>query len=57
MSREEDFEALASSPLRIAAVGFHELYSELRRAGFTRSEALRLVSDVMVGAMNDSNGK
>lgn len=35
------------SPLKDAAVQLHELYEELRKAGFTKKESLRLVSNVL----------
>lgn len=34
-------------PLTEAAVQLHELYEELKKAGFTRREALKLVSNVL----------
>ena len=36
-----------TSPLRAAAVQMHELYSELRAAGFTRTEAMELIARTM----------
>lgn len=35
------------SPLKEAATQLHELYEELKKAGFTRKEALKLVSGVL----------
>lgn len=52
-----DFDSLNVSPLRIAAVGLHEMFVEFRKAGFSRTEALRLVSDAMTASINDSTGK
>ena len=37
------------SPLRLAAMQLHEMYTELRAVGFSRSEALTLVSRMMTG--------
>ena len=36
------------SPLRQAAISTHELYEELKAAGFTRREAMELISRVFV---------
>lgn len=36
-----------TSPLRAAAVQMHELYSELRAVGFTRTEAMELIAKTM----------
>lgn len=41
------------SPLRTAAVQMHEMYAELRRAGFTRKEALTLVGNMISGGNSD----
>jgi hypothetical protein len=46
------------SPLREAAVGLHEMYTELKAAGFSRSEAMELVAKVigqMFAEQNRSN--
>ncbi len=45
------------TPLEIAAVGMHEMYMSFRYAGFTRMEALKIVSDVVVNSMNDANSR
>ena len=39
-------------PLKEAAVQLHELYEELKAAGFTRKEALKLVSNVLSNGVN-----
>ena len=36
-----------SSPLREATVQLHEMYVELRAAGFSKREALHLVSKIL----------
>ena len=36
-----------SSPLREATVQLHEMYVELRSAGFNKKEALHLVSKIL----------
>lgn len=41
------------SPLRVAALQVHEMYTELRRAGFTRKEALILVGNMLSGGNSD----
>lgn len=46
------------SPLRQAAIELHELYSELKNAGFSRSEAMELVARTLaegVGKLNDND--
>lgn len=35
-----------ASPLKQAAIAAHEMYSELKGAGFSRREALELVSKI-----------
>lgn len=55
MSEDND---LGMSPLRLAAFQLHEMYVELRNAGFTKSEALTLVGKIVangVGEINDGN--
>jgi hypothetical protein len=39
------------SPLHGATVQLHEIYMELRRSGFTRKEALYLVSQLLVNSL------
>jgi hypothetical protein len=48
------------SPLREAAIQLHEMYIELKLAGFSRGEAMELVARVMgqiAGAQNEQNGE
>lgn len=40
------------SPLKMAAIQMHELYIEMKAAGFTRKEALYLVSQMISSAMH-----
>ena len=40
-----------SNPLRDAAIEMHVMFTELRRAGFSKREALHLVSQVLVGSV------
>jgi hypothetical protein len=40
-----------SSPLREATVQLHEMYIELRSAGFNRKEALHLISKVLTASV------
>jgi hypothetical protein len=42
-----------SSPLLESAVSMHELYCTLKQAGFSRRDALELVSRVIVYAINN----
>lgn len=39
------------SPLREAANQLHEMYIELKRAGFSRGEAMELVAKVIASGM------
>lgn len=48
---EEEFGQ--NSPLLEAAVSMHELYCTLKDAGFSRRDALELVSKVMIFAINN----
>jgi hypothetical protein len=41
------------SPLRQAAIQLHEMYTELKRAGFTRREALTLVGQLISRGIED----
>ena len=40
-----------SSPLREATVQLHEMYVELRSAGFNKKEALHLVSKILITSL------
>ena len=40
------------SPLRGAAIQMNELFNELRRAGFSRKEALHLVSQLITSTIS-----
>lgn len=46
---------LGMSPLRTSAIQLHELYSELRRAGFSRSEAMQIVCAGFSSSSNNSD--
>ena len=48
MSKE--IEEFGSSPLREATVQLHEMYVELKAAGFTKKESLHLVSKLLSSA-------
>lgn len=41
------------SPLAVAAMQMHEMYTELRRAGFNRNEALYLTVKMATGGSDD----
>lgn len=43
------------TPLREAAVQIHEMYKEFRSAGFSRSEALDLLSRVVARGIADAS--
>lgn len=51
MTNDEDFNP---SPLRLAALQLHEMYVELRRAGFSKSEALILVGRIVANGVSDT---
>jgi hypothetical protein len=50
VSKNNDQEDVLS-PLAQAAVQVHEMFSELRRAGFSRKEALTLVGNMITAGM------
>ena len=39
-----------ASPMRQAAISMHEIYTELRGAGFSRREGIELISRLLVSA-------
>lgn len=49
----------SASPLRQAAIMAHEMYSELKNAGFSKRESLELISKMFTSAasaaMDESN--
>lgn len=49
-----DFDFEQGSPLRDAATSMHELYITLKEAGFSRRDALELVSRIMMGAISEA---
>lgn len=57
MTRDQNdgFDDISISPLALAAAQLHEMYTELRKAGFSRSEALKLVSDAMSAGISGSD--
>lgn len=44
---KRELEEMYESPMKLAMVQLHEMYSELQNAGFTRKEALFLVSKLL----------
>lgn len=40
--------------LSVAAIQLHELYEELKRAGFSRREALTLIGNMMVSGLTQT---
>ena len=50
MNDEEFSRELDLSPLHSASVQLHELYKSLQEAGFTRKEALYMVTRVLVSS-------
>jgi hypothetical protein len=53
MSNDGDDEYEYASPMEEAAISMHEMYVTLRRAGFTRRDALELVARMLVMGMNE----
>jgi pyrroline-5-carboxylate reductase len=51
---EEQFDY--TSPMQDAAVAMHEMYETLKRAGFTRREALELVAKMMTSSIAEVLG-
>ena len=51
---QDDFDY--SSPMQEAAVAMHEMYETLKRAGFTRREALELVAKMMTSSIAEVLG-
>lgn len=49
-----DFDFEQGSPLKDAATSMHELYITLKEAGFSRRDALELVSRIMMGAISEA---
>jgi hypothetical protein len=43
------------SPMREAAIGLHEMYVELKRAGFSRNEAMELIARVIADGINGAS--
>lgn len=44
------------SPLRGAVIQLHEMFEELKRAGFSRKEALSLVGKVLAASVTEGMG-
>jgi hypothetical protein len=53
MSNNGDDDYEYASPMEEAAISMHEMYVTLRRAGFTRRDALELVARMLVMGMNE----
>lgn len=47
-------EKAGMSPLREAAVQLHEMYTELKAAGFTRGEAIELVAKTLASGFENN---
>jgi hypothetical protein len=47
----DELEEFNQSPLREATVQLHEMYVELRSAGFTKKDALHLVSKILTTSL------
>lgn len=53
MKSSDDNNDQVVSPLREAAISLNVMYNELRSAGFSRRDALELISKVMIGSMGE----
>lgn len=49
----DDDEFDYTSPMQEAAVAMHEMYETLKRAGFSRREALELVSKILQSSITE----
>jgi hypothetical protein len=49
--KDKELEATFIPPLREAAITLHVMYEELKLAGFSRRDALFLISNVMVTSL------
>ena len=49
----EDWEDDYSSPMEEAAIGMHEVYTTLRKAGFSRRDGLDLVARMLFMGMTE----
>jgi hypothetical protein len=47
----EELEGFSQSPLREATVQLHEMYIELRSAGFSKKDSLHLVSKILTTSL------
>lgn len=47
----DELEEFNQSPLREATVQLHEMYIELRSSGFSKKEALHLVSKILTTSL------
>lgn len=52
----DELEEFNSSPLREATLQLHEMFEELKRAGFSRKEALSLVGRVLAASVTEGMG-
>lgn len=43
-----------TSPLRTAAIQTHEMYTELKAAGFSRSEAMELIARTLSMSLSEA---
>ena len=53
MGDDETFDF--KSPMEEAAISMHEMYVTLRRAGFSRRDALELVAKMLIMGLNDAS--
>jgi len=49
----EDWEEEYASPMEEAAIGMHEVYTTLRKAGFSRRDGLDLVARMLFMGMTE----
>lgn len=50
----DDWEEDYASPMEEAAISMHEMYTTLRRAGFSRRDGLELVAKMFVMGVSDA---
>lgn len=50
----EDWDEDYASPMEEAAISMHEMYTTLRRAGFSRRDGLELVAKMLFMGISDA---
>lgn len=48
MNEDNDKDVNEMSPMKVACIQLHEMYLELQAAGFTKREALKMVTSLLL---------